>query len=82
MLPNRSWLAQIGAVGVHDEQVGQPAVIAREHELPPVGGPGGRGQPVQRDRDTAELAPFLDIEDDEVVFVLVLCGDREVARIR
>ena len=70
---------QVAAVGVHDEQVGEAPIVAGEHDLPPVGGPGRRRQAVQRDADAPDLLASLHVEDDEVVAVLVLGGDGEEA---
>src|SRR6266702_8434746 len=73
---------QIRAVRVDDEQIGQPAVVAGEHELLAVGRPGGCGEPVQGDSDAPHLAVPLDVEDHEVVPVLVFRRDGEVAAVR
>ena len=73
--------AQVAAVRVDDEEVGEAAVVAREHELLAVGRPGGRREPVEGHLDAPHLLAPLGVEDDQVILVLVLRRDREVAAV-
>ena len=73
---------QARPVGVHDEQVRQAAVVPGEHDPRAIRRPGRRGKAVEGDADAAELFVLLHVEDHEVVAILVLRRDREVAPVR
>ena len=73
---------QVTPVAIDDEEVGPSAIVACEHELLPVGGPGGARRAVQGQRDAPHLAIPLDVEDHQIVTVLVLDGDGELPPVR
>src|SRR5213596_2086288 len=69
------------AVAIDDEQISEAVAEAGEDELLSIRRPLRGLQPVQPDLDAARFAPALDVENDQVVAVLALRGDREITAI-
>ena len=73
--------AQPGSVSIDNEEIGEAVAEAGEDELRPVWRPLRRLQPVQADVDAAIFPAALHVENHQVIAVLTLGRDREVAAV-